>query len=634
MTWRAQPCSVYPRNVTLRVRVLLVLLVVGLLAGGVTGVLLTNALREVARQAGEAELLEEAGDEIARIRAEVRRMESDVRFLAQTPPIGGIARARAHDGVDPRDGSTEAVWRERLAMIFTEMLETRPEYVQIRLIGFADGGREIVRVDHSAQGVVVVDALQQKGREPYFNEVFQVRDGGVYASEITLNREHGAIQEPPWAALRLGTPVRIDGDPFAFVIVNVDARDMLHPAGEHELVVTDGVGRALFHPEPGVAFRHEYTPGVLPEDVRPVLRTLRGESTGQTVVHEGVLSVARHLPYGAPPFERRIGVIARSPVARLTEAAPAALRGLAASFFVLVLVALGLAVWLSRYASRPVMELTEAVRILEQEGRPWKRPDGLDRETTALAEALEQAFERLRERRRELQRANHDLATYTQVAAHQLQEPARRLAMFGELLRTHHGGALGSDAEVLLRELEEGARQLQEQLAGLIRYSELVGAEPVILTDLGPVVRDVLRRLEPRAVTLGATIEVAELPSLRCGSRHLQVVFEELIENALQAARPGEAPQVRIEGERVDGVVHLRVIDQGIGIPAAERERVFELFTQVGERPGRGLGLATVRRIADLHCGTVRIAESPPSGRTTVELTLRDRRKATRPSLA
>ena len=603
----------------LQARVLIVLLLVGLLSGGVTGGLLVRASSEVVLDAGRVMLEEEASNELERIRGELRQLEGDVRFLAATPPIQGLRRARAHGGVDPWDASTEEQWKARLVQLFSEMLAAHPSYVQARLVGREDGGRELVRVERTVGGLKVVDTLQQKGAEPYFREVFEVGEGQVYASAVTLNREEGRFERPLRPVLRMAMAVPGDDGPFGFVILNVDARDLLQPASVHPTFLADGEGQVLFHPQPGVAFRHELFPEApVPREVERLQPMLRGEVEVRPLRTLGALQIVRRVGYGAAPHRRHLGLVIGQTVPELTRSYREALNGLVASLLLFALVAVGLSWWLARFAAGPVRRLTDAVERLDGEGRSWTRPEGLDAQGALLADALEHAFSKLAERSRELQRANQDLAAYTHAAAHRLQEPARRLALFGELLRQVHG-----EDEPLLAELEGEARQLQEQLRALIRYSELVGGDTSLPVDLKRLGDRVLDDLQERIRESGADVAVDLSGELPGDERQLAQLLRELLENALQHARPDEVPRVRVTARWEGAYVLLTVVDHGRGVPEAERERVFELFTDLSERPGRGVGLATARRIAELHGGSLHIGEPPAGGGTTFVARLR-----------
>ncbi len=203
-----------------------------------------------------------------RLRTTVDSYANELRFLAATPPMLGILRARRGGGFDAREESTEAIWKDRLQRIFAAFLEVRPNLQQVRYIGRADGGRELVRVDRQGSSIQVVPEgeLQRKGSEPYFARALRLGPGRVGVSDITLNREHGRISQPDVPTLRLATPVRDgEGESFGFVIVNVDARKLfgrLAVAGEGELSVymANERGDFLIHPNPKLAFAFERGP--------------------------------------------------------------------------------------------------------------------------------------------------------------------------------------------------------------------------------------------------------------------------------------------------------------------------------------------------------------------------------------
>jgi two-component system OmpR family sensor kinase len=99
----------------------------------------------------------------------------------------------------------------------------------------------------------------------------------------------------------------------------------------------------------------------------------------------------------------------------------------------------------------------------------------------------------------------------------------------------------------------------------------------------------------------------------------LTVLLNNLVENALRYTPAGGV--VDVEADRRDGRPTLRVIDNGPGVPLAERERVFDRFyrgedarTLARDPAGSGLGLAIVRAIADRHGASVSL-HTPVSGR-------------------
>lgn len=151
-------------------------------------------------------------------------------FLSNTPPVGGIIRATANQGFDPRDKNTHAQWEKRLQEIFAAFLRARPDYDQVRYIGVADGGLELVRVERKNGRVEVVSGknLQAKGDRDYFLAGLGLKAGQVHFSEFNLNREHGKIEYPLHPAVRAVTPVFADnGKVFGMIVINRDAGTFL-----------------------------------------------------------------------------------------------------------------------------------------------------------------------------------------------------------------------------------------------------------------------------------------------------------------------------------------------------------------------------------------------------------------------
>jgi signal transduction histidine kinase len=115
---------------------------------------------------------------------------------------------------------------------------------------------------------------------------------------------------------------------------------------------------------------------------------------------------------------------------------------------------------------------------------------------------------------------------------------------------------------------------------------------------------------EERGVDLGADMP-AEVP-LTGRESELRVLLANLVDNALRYAPPQSAVTVTIR--RRAGSAGIEVTDAGPGIPAAERERVFERFYRVegDSTRGTGLGLSIARAIVERHHGAIRLADAHP----------------------
>ncbi len=188
------------------------------------------------------------------IEGKIDELKSDVEFLSLTPPIEGIVRAFRNNGVDPKDGSSIEIWKERLGVIFREMLYSKPRYTQIRYIGFETGGREIVRVERVGTRVIQTreENLQDKSNEPYFKLAKSIQSGKVFLSPFSFNRELGKLVHPLQLVLRAVRPISETlNKSFGFVIINMDYTGLFRNVGASEnqsmaRLVVNNEGKILY----------------------------------------------------------------------------------------------------------------------------------------------------------------------------------------------------------------------------------------------------------------------------------------------------------------------------------------------------------------------------------------------------
>ncbi|WP_176439115.1 sensor histidine kinase [Puniceibacterium sediminis] len=219
---------------TLRGRILLIVIASTFslaVINTLTSYYITNRL--VTQTAGER--LEAQGRLYAdKFKFQLSAIRSDAHVLREATPIQKIIRAsRAPDRLDPVSGSSLDSHRQNLAVAFTTFLRTRRHFTQIRFIGLADNGREIVRVDRSPAGIQITskDALQEKANEEYLLALPTLGRSGFYVSKVTLNRENGGVSDPPLPTMRLVEPVRDEnGHLFGAVVINVDYEAFLRSA--------------------------------------------------------------------------------------------------------------------------------------------------------------------------------------------------------------------------------------------------------------------------------------------------------------------------------------------------------------------------------------------------------------------
>jgi PAS domain S-box-containing protein len=215
----------------------------------------------MAEENGLTDLQAEARVVAGRMSEAFRVTHQNAEIVSFTPPIEGLARAAENGGVDPLDGSTTELWRSRLERIFTALMAAHPEYTQVRLIGLADNGRELVRVNRTPLGFdpVTTEDLQEKGEEPYFAVGATLPFGDALSTRISLNREHGAIDPRVTPTMRTVIPVFThDGERFGMLVINLDyetlVREMLEElAPRHRTILSTQDGDfAVYEPGTGI----------------------------------------------------------------------------------------------------------------------------------------------------------------------------------------------------------------------------------------------------------------------------------------------------------------------------------------------------------------------------------------------
>lgn len=234
---------------------------------------------------------------------------------------------------------------------------------------------------------------------------------------------------------------------------------------------------------------------------------------------------------------------------------------------------------------------------------------GLPQEVGLMAEALNDLIARQRE---VLARQQEFMAD----AAHELRTPIMAISLQAQLLER---AATEESREEVLGELRQGIARsatLLERLMAVARLDASDSQTELSSLDLAPI----LARAQQEVAALAAArridlaVRVADHVSIQGDARSLTGLCVNLLENALRYTPEGGRVLASVTVSS-QGVC-LNVMDNGPGIPLAERTRVFERFYRIPgtTHPGSGLGLGIVRRVAELHGAAVEIDDAPGGG--------------------
>ncbi len=221
----------------------------------------------------------------------------------------------------------------------------------------------------------------------------------------------------------------------------------------------------------------------------------------------------------------------------------------------------------------------------------------------------------LREREQSLLEADQQKSDFIATLSHELRNPLAPIRFAVELL--DGPPRVAERARHTIERQVKHLAHLVDDLLDLTRVTRNNLELRVRPSELRPLIEDAIDAVAPALQDSRHPLELA-LPAERVWlqvdpDRVVQMIVN-LLGNAIRYSDPGTA--VRVRASAADGVVAITVSDSGHGIDAADIERVFDRFVQVGPQRhgGLGIGLALVRALADLHGGSV-TAESAGIGK-------------------
>jgi two-component system nitrogen regulation sensor histidine kinase NtrY len=279
---------------------------------------------------------------------------------------------------------------------------------------------------------------------------------------------------------------------------------------------------------------------------------------------------------------------------------------------------------LARRVTRRVQRLHEAaLRVGAGDLTVQVEPTGRD-ELDELARAFDRMVSELRDARSRLEYLQK-VSAWQEVArrlAHEIKNPLTPIQLSVQELGSKYRGddpayrqLLGTAQEILHEEIT-GLRRLVDDFSA---FAKLPQVEPAPV-DLAALVAEAVR-LQPEWHP-AVRVEPAAAPvTALCDKILFRRVIANLVENALQAARgAGKTPEVRLSVEARGKRAALIVDDNGPGVAAGERQRIFDPYVTHKEG-GTGLGLAIVRKIVIDHGGDVTVGDAPAGGaRFVVEI--------------
>jgi signal transduction histidine kinase len=210
----------------------------------------------------------------------------------------------------------------------------------------------------------------------------------------------------------------------------------------------------------------------------------------------------------------------------------------------------------------------------------------------------------------EQRRMEHELRSYADVVAHDLNEPIAGIAMLVGLLERRPEQP---PPAAVLRQLRTGTDRARDLIEGVLEYAR-AGELTTELVPLGALVADVAEGMHARIQEAEATLEVGELPEVELDPRQMRRVLQNLLGNAIKFR--SDAPlRIAVSARRDGRIWIISVRDNGRGVDPETATRIFGMFTRASEDvDGVGIGLAVSRRIVEAHGGRIWVEPADGGG--------------------
>lgn len=229
----------------------------------------------------------------------------------------------------------------------------------------------------------------------------------------------------------------------------------------------------------------------------------------------------------------------------------------------------------------------------------------------------------------ELLRSNTELASFTYIASHDLQEPLRKIQTFANRILDKEDNTLSENMMQYFQRIVGASKRMQDLIDALLTYSRTNTSEIALIPiSMNTIIEEVKNNLKELIEENNVIIEVGELPVLTIIPAQFNQLFSNIILNAIKYRRRDVNSLIKITAELVElqnqssvnnKYWKISIADNGIGFEQQYADKIFELFQRLHGRTeyeGTGIGLAICKKIVQNHYGFIEAIGKPDVGAT------------------
>jgi len=215
---------------------------------------------------------------------------------------------------------------------------------------------------------------------------------------------------------------------------------------------------------------------------------------------------------------------------------------------------------------------------------------------------------------------NEALENFASIVSHDLREPLRTISSFLQFIEDKYSNQLDSEGKEFIQFAINGSKRMDNMIKGLLAYSR-VGGNPdkFKITSMDKILRNVINDLNELIIEKKAIITSDSLPEIYCDETLISELLQNLIGNSIKYSDKVK-PKIHVSAEENDDKWIFSVNDNGIGFDSETvKDNIFLMFKRIHidqEFEGRGIGLATCKKIINIHEGEIWAKSKPGEGAT------------------
>lgn len=241
--------------------------------------------------------------------------------------------------------------------------------------------------------------------------------------------------------------------------------------------------------------------------------------------------------------------------------------------------------------------------------------------------ALNQKVVEITQKKEELERyiaSNSELKSFAYVVSHDMKQPLRTVSSFSSLLGNHleKKGLVDEDSKEYINFIKSGVKNMQTLINGLLNHAKVTASGDLQFenNNLNDLLEEVELNLNQQISENKVQLNLYPLPKkLAISKVKINQLFQNLISNAIKFRKKDGPCIISVRAEEKEKHWEFQVQDNGIGIPKKYHNKIFQLFKKLHSQrkyKGSGVGLATCKKVVELHGGTMGLTSEEGVGTT------------------